>query len=110
MIKKIFILILLNGSISAMDERTPLTSVNSVTLISRQNMRESFNVTITNTEKVRQLKQQVAKKYTIAAEQIMIRALPRHTGSVASHELPDQALVVCLISQYSNRFLWSVKS
>lgn len=96
-------------TIKAMDENTPLRSVSSITLISREN-KQSFDVMINNAEKVKQLKQAIAGKYKVSADQIIIRALPRHTGSVASHELPDQALIVCLISQYSNRFLWNIKS
>jgi hypothetical protein len=58
---------------------------------------------------VRQIKENIALKCQMSTDQIILRALPRATGLVASEILEEDALVSELTSRYSNRFLLEFK-
>lgn len=108
--KPLILMCLISGFLVAMeesDETKPLNNIISVSIVKREDMGNPFWLDVQDSATIGCLKKAIAENQNIPVERIILRALPRHTGSVASYILSDHASVITLVSLYSNRFLWS---
>lgn len=111
MIKKIMIILIFCSLYSvAMEEATFLKSPFCVVIFTQKNLQHPLRVEVKSSSTVADLKNDISLIEHIPTHTMLLRALPRHSGSVASQVLEDDQLVMPLVSTYSHRFLLDKKS
>lgn len=112
MMRTLFVAVLLFGAIEAMDKSLLLKDVR-IKIVMRRCITEpgqmGFECSFGSFATICQMKEDIAFKCQTTMDQIILRALPRATGLIASDILSDDALISEIISRYSNRFLLDFK-
>lgn len=106
--RALFAIAFLIGAIEAMEKSPLLKDVRIKIVMCRcetEPGQVEFECSFDSFATVGQMKENIALKCQMNIDQIILRALPRATGLIASEILKDDALVSELTSRYSNRFL-----